>query len=321
MRPAEGIEQLRTSGLDGGDGEFPRLVFLVNPEARDGRAAARLRGILSRAPAWTRRSRLSVVTTLSGAERAVRALRPDEIPVAAGGDATVNFVARAVRAAGRADRPMAILPLGVGNTIAHALGVADLRRALAAIADGVSVRIDGLVTSHPEAPLALASVSSGFEGQLVSGASRGRGLARVGGLIAALPGALRKHSGFGLEADGAVLVDPAELAFNVGVYNLPCLAFRARIHPDAEAADGLADAVVHLRRRSFTSALRHGVAAEGAGAVRTARTARMHLASRWPIQIDLEGSVSPGDLEIRVEPAALHVIAGRRFLGQAGPAA
>ncbi|ABC81833.1 sphingosine kinase [Anaeromyxobacter dehalogenans 2CP-C] len=312
MRAAEGMEPVRTSAR--GEVEFPRLVFLVNPEAQDGHAAARLRGLLSRAPAWTRRSRLSVVTTLSGAERAMRGLAPDEIPVAAGGDATVNFVARAVRAAGRADRPMAILPLGVGNAIAHALGVADLRRALAAIADGRSVLIDALVTTHPEAPLALASVSCGFEGQIISGASRGRGLARVGGLLAALPGALRKHTGVRLEADGVVLADPSEPVFNVGVYNLPCVAWGTVVHPDADPADGLADAVVHRRRRTFTSALRHGVAtaAPPSGSVRTARAARIRLDSRWPIQIDLEGSVSPGELEIRVEPAALRIIAGRR---------
>ena len=189
---------------------FPHLVFLVNPEAREGRATRRLRGILARAPAWAASSRLVVVATLAGAERALRAMSPEEIPVAAGGDGTVNFVARAVRSVGRAGLPMAILPLGTGNAIAHALGVGDLRRALTALAEGHSVALDGLVTDHPGAPLALSSLSAGFEGAVLSGLAGGRGVARAAGLLADLPGALLRRGGIGLEAEGRTLLDPSE---------------------------------------------------------------------------------------------------------------
>lgn len=294
---------------------FPHLVFLVNPEAREGRATRRLRGILARAPAWAASSRLVVVATLAGAERALRAISPEEIPVAAGGDGTVNFVARAVRSVGRAGLPMAILPLGTGNAVAHALGVGDLRRALTALADGHSVALDALVTDHPRAPLALCSLSAGFEGAVLSGLAGGRGVARAAGLLAALPGALLRRRGVGLEVEGRALLDPSERAFCAGLYNLPCYAFGRLVLPDAVGTDGAAEAVVHRSGRSWLSALRGGLSTReargGAVPVRTARAVTARLTSRGPIQVDGEGSIPAGDLAVRVEPAAIRIVAAR----------
>jgi diacylglycerol kinase (ATP) len=294
---------------------FPHLVFLVNPEAREGRATRRLRGILARAPAWAASSRLVVVASLAGAERAIRAMSPEEIPIAAGGDGTVNFVARAVRSVGRAGLPMAILPLGTGNAVAHALGVGDLRRALAALAEGHSVALDALVTDHPGAPLALSSLSAGFEGAVLSGLSGGRGVARAAGLLGELPGALLRRGGIGLEVEGRPLLDPGERAFCAGIYNLPCYAFGRLVLPDADGTDAAAEAVVHRTGRSWLAALRGGLSTRvplgGEGPVRTARAVSARLSSRGPIQVDGEGSIPRGDLEVRVEPAAIRIIAAR----------
>ncbi len=294
---------------------FPHLVFLVNPEAREGRATARLRGILARAPAWAASSRLVVVATLAGAERAIRTMSPEEVPVAAGGDGTVNFVARAVRSVGRANLPMAILPLGTGNAVAHALGVGDLRRALAALADGHSVALDALVTDHPRAPLALASLSAGFEGAVLSGLAGGRGIARAVGLVAALPGALLRRGGIGLEVEGRTLLDPSEPAFCAGLYNLPCYAFGRVVLPDADGTDGVAEAVVHRSFAAWLSAMRSGLSTgaspDGEASVRSARAATARLASRGPIQVDGEGSIPASELQVRVEPAAIRLVAAR----------
>lgn len=290
---------------------FPHLVFLVNPEAREGRATARLRGILARAPAWAASSRLVVVATLAGAERALRAVSEEELPVAAGGDGTVNFVARAVRSSGRAALPMAILPLGTINAIAHALGVGDLRRALTALADGHTVALDGLVTDHPRAPLALGSISAGFEGAVLAGLSGGRGLGRAAGLARVLPGALVRRGGIGLEAGGQILLDPSERAFCAGLYNLPWHALGRVIHPDADGLDGRAEAVVHRTGKSWLSAMRQGLAttAQQGGAARTARATTARLSSRGPIQVDGESTIPATELEIRVEPAAVRIVA------------
>lgn len=290
---------------------FPHLVFLVNPEAREGRATARLRGILARAPSWAATSRLVVVATLAGAERALRSVSEEEIPVAAGGDGTVNFVARAVRSAGRAALPMAILPLGTGNSVAHALGVGDLRRALTALADGHAVALDGLVTDHPRAPLALSSLSAGFEGAVLSGLAGGRGIGRAAGLVAALPGALARRGGIGLEVGGQTLLDPSERAFCAGLYNLPCYAFGRMVHPDSDGTDGHAEAVVHRTARSWISAVRRGLATTEPrdGATRTARATSARLSSRGPIQVDNEATIPAAELVVRVEPAAIRIIA------------
>lgn len=290
---------------------FPHLVFLVNPEAREGRATARLRGILARAPAWAATSRMVVVATLAGAERALRSVSKEEIPVAAGGDGTVNFVARAVRSAGRADLPMAILPLGAGNAIAAALGVGDLRRALTALADGHSVALDGMVTDHPDAPLALCSLSAGFEGTVLSGLAGGRGAGRAVGVLGALPGALLRRGGLGLEVDGRTLLDPAERSFCAGLYNLPRYAFGRVVLPSARGDDGLVEAVAYRTSRSWLSAMRHGLVTHSPqdGAVRTARAATARLIARGPIQVDGEAIIRAAEVRVRVEPGAIRIIA------------
>ena len=146
---------------------------------------------------------------------------------------------------------------------------------------------------------------------MLSGLSRGRGIGRAAGLLAALPGALARRGGIGLEVEGQTLLDPSQRAFCAGLYNLPCYAFGRVVHPDADGTDGKVEAVVHRTARSWLSALRRGLATPGPrdGATRSAQGITARLSSRGPIQVDGEATIPAAELEVRVEPAAIRIIA------------
>jgi hypothetical protein len=287
------------------------FLLLVNDGAREGRAAARLDRLLARAPALAARARVAPAPTLAEAVAAVAGLGADEWPVAAGGDGTVGLVARALREAGVHDRPLGILPLGTGNAVAHSLHVGTAGRAVAALLDGVEARLDLLVTDRPEAPLALCSISAGFEGAIFAGLGGCRGARRAAAMLRALPHAWRERGGLHFVVDGATLADPWEPVFNAGLYNLPCYAFGRVVHPDADGADGHAEAVVHPTAASWLAALREGLptAPPRPGPARTAHVARAGLRSSGPIQVDGE-PVAAGTIEVAIEQGALRIVAG-----------
>ncbi len=287
-----------------------RVLFLVNPEAGGGRTEARLRRLLSQAPALAGRSNTAWVRSTAEACAALRGLEPGDIPVATGGDGTVTLVATALREAGRQDTPLALLPLGTGNLVARELGLDDPRLALRALERGTVRRIDVMRTSHPAAPLALASISCGFEGVFIA---RYAGLRRGGRLLAALgalPAAWDRGATPALECDGEILLAPTDAAYSVGLYNTGCYVAGLVMSPGADVADGWGEGVVYRTARAYwtamAGALRGGAPGAEAGVVRRRwRVAR--LESRGPLQFDGEPA-SGGTVSVWMEPGALPVV-------------
>jgi diacylglycerol kinase (ATP) len=118
-----------------------RILVIFNPAAGRGRSRARR---LSRVVAELER-RGCTVTVLStrapgDAERLAReADLAFDVIVAAGGDGTVNEVANGIFAA---PRPLAVLPLGLGNVLANEIGLpCDPQRLARVIADGTPMPI------------------------------------------------------------------------------------------------------------------------------------------------------------------------------------
>jgi diacylglycerol kinase (ATP) len=287
---------------------WPRLVVLVNPGARDGRAPARLARALV-AAGLSHSADIVPVHSRGEARAIVRGLAADAIPVAAGGDGTVNLVAGAMWEE-RCNRPMGVLPLGTGNAFAAPLGLGRLSRAVAALHGNVERAIDLLVTTHPGAPVATVSLSAGFESRFLRGAAPLRTWRRwVAILRGAAQAALGRTTGIALETDGEQLVMVDEAVYNVGLYNSPCYGFGWRMWPDADASDGFAEAVVCCSARRYWRVLRRGLATarplDGDPRVRRWSTARFESAE--PLQVD--GEVVPGArFEVRVEPRALRVL-------------
>jgi YegS/Rv2252/BmrU family lipid kinase len=155
-----------------------RILVIVNPAAgRPKRSARRLGRVVAE---LERRGCTVVVRRTRGpaeAERLARAAEPAfDLIVAAGGDGTVNEV---VNGLAGSSLPMAVLPLGIGNVLAHEIGLprqpAELARV---IADGPPLPVwPGRVGDR----LFVAMTGVGFDAEVV-GALDQRLKRRVGKL-------------------------------------------------------------------------------------------------------------------------------------------
>ena len=130
--------------------EVKRALFIVNPTAAAGRAARefdRLRSVLpSLDIAATVRESQAAGHAVELARVAAEAAEFDVI-VAAGGDGTAREVASGVLGSAAPDTPMAVLPFGTGNDLAHVAGTARLPAALQAIAAGVVRPMDAIAVT------------------------------------------------------------------------------------------------------------------------------------------------------------------------------
>lgn len=288
-----------------------RVVFLVNPSAGRGRVLARLHAALAPVPQLAARARTAIVRALEQAGEVVAGLAPDEVPVAAGGDGTVNLLARALRAAGMADRPLAVLPLGTGNAFGSAFGLGTVREALRAIEFGTPRPIDVMTTTHRALPLALVSISAGFESRMLAAVERRpawrRWLSLAPGMLRV---ATRSWTGIGITIDGEPLLDPAAPVYNVGLYNLPYYGWGWLMWPEADATDGAAEAVACLSARAYWRTLRRGLRTLSPRSDRDLRSRRWRRArfeTAGPVQIDGE-VVAGGAFEVSIESRGVSVL-------------
>jgi diacylglycerol kinase family enzyme len=285
----------------------PRSVIYFNTGARGGGAARRLRAALAGARQAAIASDVIAFASPRELRAAVRRLPVDAVPVAAGGDGTVNLLVTVLREAGWDERAIAVLPLGTGNAFAHALGVASVPRALAALASGCVRRIDLMRTTHPQAPAATTSISTGFEAAMLAHVGRRRGWHRWVGGLAHL--AHRRWTGAVLAVHDAPLLSVSDWYYNAGVYNLPCYGFGKVVLPEAVPEDGAAEAVACRTRAAYWRSLLGGArtAAPGAGDPRTRRWSHARFEAPDVVQIDGE-VVSGSCFDVWVERQALRVL-------------
>lgn len=286
------------------------VLIAADGEAR-GRITRHVGRLLSAAPRALRNADLRFVSSVGEAIACIAALPPGAIPVAAGGDGTVNLVVRALLGAGVKQRPLGVLPLGTGNVLAHALGVATTRGAVAALVRGGTRSIDLMLTGHPSASVAVMSISVGYESRFIHRMARWRRLGRPVGMAVGAVAALGSgNGGTSVTVDGERLVSPEETFCNAGLYNTAYYGFGRLVLPEAVPDDGEGEAVVHLCGRTYWGALLRGLQRpqrEVPGAPRYRRWCHATLATSLPIQVDGE-AVGAGSFEIRIAPRALQVI-------------
>ena len=285
-------------------------LFLVNPGAGAGRAEAHLRTLLPRLVERGLVADVVRVTSVDDACVALRGLEPGRVPVATGGDGTVSLVAAALCRNGMRDVAIAILPVGTGNILARTLGVHRPDQAVRALQHGAVRRIDVMRTSHPLAPVALVSVSGGFEGRFLDCYSRFRRFGRPLGAFAAVPLARKRTVGMNLQLDGDAVVQTDDPVFSAGLYNTPFYVGGAVMSPGADIADGSGEGVVYWTSSAYWRAvwagLRGGARSGAPGILRRAwRVARIE--SEGTLQIDGE-PVRPQAMSVWMEPAALSVL-------------
>lgn len=288
-----------------------RFVFLVHPHAASGRSRSRLARLLA-ADAWLRdRSAIREATSPGDVLDCVRD-RDVAVLVAAGGDGTANMVATAVVQEG-ARRPMAVLPFGTGNAFAHSLGIASSRAAVAALRAGDVRTLDVLRTDHPSMPLALVSVSCGFEARYIGRYAQMRRWTRpLAAVLACSALAERRAGEVRITADGRALVTSGPALFNAGIYNHRCYLRGLEVWRDSDPADGLAEAVAFASAAAYGRILLHGlrtaVPAPADGDPVWTRCSRAVLEGPGLFQVDGE-SVAGSTISVAVERGALDVVA------------
>ena len=290
-----------------------RLLFIVNDSAGGASARGRLDALRRGNP---RLADASLTTTFSRPEDISASLagHPDRLPVAVGGDGTVNLVARALRATGRTREAMGIVPMGTGNLVAHEIGVRSHEAAVAALLDGDPRAVDVMVTTREDFPLALMSVSTGFESDFIRSYAKWRSrLGRPGGaLIGALHLLGPRTRGGRIDLDAQPFLTPATSFRNAGLYTMRSFAFGIVVHPDAVADDGFGEATIDLGVPSYARALARGRRYPADADHPTYRRWRTAIVEPGrSLQIDGE-SVTPSAFEVRVEQAGLRILGPAR---------
>lgn len=285
------------------------FVFFVNPAAGSGHTLRNFDRLRRRHEADLRGD-VVVIEDLDQVRRELGARPHGAIPVCVGGDGTLNLMVRAMRSEDRhRDVALGLLPLGTGNALAHSFGLGRVATAIEALLRGRSRPTDALITTHAVAPLALASISLGFEARVMAAASRFRTWRRLSAVLTeaalALPAVTQ---GVRIDLDERPWIGESQTFFVAGLYNLRCYAFGRLMFPSAALDDGRAEASRYASLRSYVRSLtRDRDDGTGSGAASRAdehhtwRTAR--VASPGPIQLDGE-SVPGGDFAVRVESGA-----------------
>lgn len=297
----------------------PERSFLicVNRGAGRGRAAARLERLL-RSSDSLGPERVRVVEVRSVAECCDRLedLRPGEIPVAAGGDGTVTLLVMALERAGESERAIGILPLGTGNILARELAIHRPRAALGALEGRTLCAVDIMRTTHPRAPVAIVSISVGFEARFIHRYDRLRRFGRPLGILAGLAAVRHGASCFELVVDGEELLGSGRLAFGAGLYGCGRYAVGGVMLPGAEVCDGFGDAAVYRSLGAYLATARVALGLDesahpGEPEVIYRRWKEAELATDGPMQIDGE-AVEGGRISVRLDAGAVKVLASPR---------
>jgi diacylglycerol kinase family enzyme len=291
------------------------FVFVVNAAAGRGQAPQTLRTLMSRFPEIAARARVILTRSPDELTEALH-LRDNEIPVAVGGDGSLNALITALDRRGEITRPVGLIPFGTGNATASTLGLTSPAVACAALARRQTMQLDIMRTSLPRTPIALVSCSTGFESGFLEryGAVRYQSKQWAGWSALALNVGLR-FRGVSLVLDGVPWVRPDDTAHNVGVYNIPHYAFGRVIWRGMRANDGLGIAAHATAPLWYWNLIARGIAVPGADltpveslrGVRTQRWSTCEFQSPLPLQIDGE-FVDARVASLRVDPRAVAAI-------------
>jgi diacylglycerol kinase (ATP) len=277
-----------------------RFVFLVNAAAGTGLAPRRLQRVLERFPAIAAASRMVATASPAALSDALR-LADDEIPVAVGGDGSVNALVTLLDRRDELARPIGIVPFGTGNATAHTLGLHSVADAMEALAAQHVRQLDVMRTGLPETPIALVSCSTGFESAFLARYSALRYRSRqYAGWSALVLNATTKMRGVSLTLNGTRWLSPDDIVHNVGLYNIPDYAFGKVMWRGMRADDGIALAAAVTSPVWYWQLMVRGVQAPDdigrtemrLAGVRTARWTTADLSSPVPLQVDGEATTA-----------------------------
>ena len=286
-----------------------RFRFVLVGLAANGLVPQRLEAVLAERRDLQARSDHRHVMALGTAIAALSDLDAETTPVAVGGDGTLSLMVQALHTLGRLDRPIGVLPFGTGNAFAYSQGLLPAARAVNALHSSSVRELDLMLTSHPDAPVAVTSLSTGVEARFIHGFARLRRWTRPVGVALAFGGALGAgRTRVSLQLDGETVLASGDWCIGAGLYNTRVYAFGHEVFPEADPADGLAEGVVFTTRRAYVRGLIRGISsgASRSGLIfRRWREARIETTGL--LQIDGE-IVGPSALNVTVARGALQIL-------------
>lgn len=287
----------------------------MNAAAGTGRAPKRLEALLAEDAEIASRSRTVYSTSASELDAALT-LADDEIPVAVGGDGSLNALVSLLDRRGELQRTIGIVPFGTGNATAHTLGLRSPSVGMSALLRGATTNVDIIRTSMARTPIALVSCSTGFESGFLRRYAALRYISKQrAGWTALLTNVSRKIRGVTLTVDGQPWVNAGDLVHNVGVYNIPHYAFGKVMWRGMRTDDGLAIAARVASPLSYWNLMAFGITAPlerdtsetSIPGVRTIRWQTAELTSPTSLQVDGE-STDDRHATLSVDAGALTVI-------------
>jgi diacylglycerol kinase (ATP) len=290
-----------------------RALVVVNPVARRG-ATRLLDQLRATAPATVDWRIIETSPTSLQPGELEQEARAVDVVVAVGGDGTV---AETVTAIGDAPTPIAIVPGGSTNVIAHEIGAPINPTAVGHLIFGHhDIRTMDAATCNGRMFLHMAG--AGFDSRIFD--QTNAALKRRAGWVAYLPGAARSlrlpPARFHVRTDQAEMdfVSPMVLVANGAGIIRPSLA----LLPDITSVDGMLDMVAvtatggaqiaRVIGRFLTKSLQRSPH------VLHVRTARVHIEADPPMPVQLDGDVvgsTPVEMEILPRRARLIVPVGK----------
>jgi len=301
-----------------------RIIAIINPYARLGRVGDRA----SEVEAALGTSGFDVTTIftetpLHALEIAHSMAAEDTILLAAGGDGTVNEVARGIKSSG-IESTMAVLPLGSGNDFARMIGMSeDLKTAVLQLRSAVERQVDiGHVSWEEESSKGCShfvnALGIGFDGYAATLAPRFKGYPFGLGYLTAILVALKYWEPVDVKI--VDLSNEYEVQYSGGLFFL--MVGNARdsgggysLNHKAAIVDGLLDiclveAVGELRALRMLPLARTGDHLK-LSEVHYWHSAGIRLSSDQPLPVHADGEIQTlqaTSLEISVVPGALRVL-------------
>ena len=247
-----------------------------------------------------------------GARRAEEVARlGGRLIVAAGGDGTVNEVARGLLAAGPTDALLGILPFGTSNLVARELSIPlNPLRAIDVLLTGHPVEMDA---GQAGEKLFLACIGVGWDAHVVESLSASRkGHIHFASYVRPVLRATLDYRFPRLTVetyDGEQATGELAMILNCRPY----AAFFTLI-PDARSDDGLLDAIVLERRGALDIPrwiwkAKRGTLHRDAGA-RVLRSRGFRITSTEPAPFQIDGDVGGATpLDVLVRPGVIRVLA------------
>lgn len=279
------------------------VLYVINPHANEGHALG----------LWNKsRQKFNIlpkdpvdITAISLED--VIAERKPKLIVIAGGDGTINAVARIVF--GMSQKPLlAVLPFGFGNALSYCLGVETMKKAVDVIEKREhTVTVDLLRTDIPDHSVGVFSVSVGFDARIVFNRQHFRYIGFRSYILSAIRSLV-----FHPEQEITFTIDRkvtlSARASSLVIANCPVIGQNYIVSPNAKLNDGLLDCTLFSTKYDYITNLRfrgfkHPLYSE-LGKVRF-KASHLKIEGEPYVQIDGDPVVQREGIEIEVVPSQL----------------